>query len=1655
MTVRASDGTGNTGDLGVIVTVNNEDDPGTLTLPGIPEVGKAVTASLSDPDGSVSGVTWVWESSTDNSTWTAISGAASSSYTPVTGDVGSYLRVTASYTDGEGSGKSAQASTANAVVLLLPPVKPTGVAAAAGHEQVTLSWDDPGEASITGYEYHQMAEPAKLIASDGVAQDYFGWAVSVDGNTMVVGANGDDDGSVSDSGSAYVFVRPSGEDWSEASQIAKLTASDGARNDNFGISVSVDGDTIVVGASRVDTGTGSAYVFVRPSKGWANATETAKLTASDRAEADLFGRSVSMDGDTIVVGASKVDTGTGLAYVFVKPSAGWSNTTETAKLTASDRAANDEFGISVSVDGNTIVVGAYQDDGPTNSGSAYVFIRPAGGWANAPETAKLTASDRSSNDEFGRSVSVDRDTIVVGAHRDDGPNNSGSAYVFVRPNAGWVSATETAKLTASDGAASDYFGRSVSVDGDTIVAGAHQTDGPSDSGSAYVFIRPAGGWANAPETAKLTASDGAEADLFGISVSVDGDTIVVGAYQDDDGSVSNSGSAYVFVTSGWAQVGGSGANTVEYTVTGLDNGIEHTFGIRVVNDGGPGPVSASVRATPSNSPASFARDAVERMVAENTASGQPIDAAVTATDADNDTLTYSLSGTDPGSFDLNASTGQLQTKAALDYETKSSYTVVVSVHDVKDADGNADTSIDDTITVTITVTNEEETGTLDLFDSRPQVGAELEMELSDPDGSVSGITWVWESSSDRSTWTVISGATSESYTPVTGDVGSYLRVTASYTDGEGSGKSAQGAYANSVISLTLAPLGSTNLIEGAGGTTFTVTGANVPDGLTYELEFDLVGGASVADFSVTDSEDNALTVLGSGVFARVDLDEGAVGSGSFTWQFQISAISDSISESGERLRLVFISNVGDGPNSETITIRLIDGNSLPAFGEGANATRSTAENSAAGTSVGSAVTATDAEGDTLVYSLSGTDAGSFDLNASTGQLQTKAALDYETKSSYEVVVSVHDGKDIAGNADSSIDDTITVTITVTNEDEVPGVSGSAGVTYEEDRTDAVGTYSATDPEGANISWDLSGDDEGLFTITAGELSFLAQPDYENPGDVGGDNAYEVTVEASDGTGNTGTLDVTITVRNVDEAGALVLSMESPVEGSAVTASLSDPDGSVTGVTWVWENSSDNSIWTPISGAPSSSYTPVTGDVGSYLRVTASYADGHGPNKSAQASTANAVVIPPELAKPTGVAATAGDEQVTLSWDDPGEASINRYEYRQVAEPAKLTASDGAGRDEFGRSVSVDGDTMVVGAPGDDDSVGSAYVFVRPSGGDWSEASQVAMLTASDGASGDRFGNSVSVDGDTIVVGAQQDEVDDTTSGSAYVFVRPSTGWENAIETAKLTPSDGAENDQFGSSVSVDGEDVVVGAYRNDGSGSAYVFVRPSGGDWANATETAKLTASDGASGDRFGNSVSVDGDTIVVGAYLHDGSGANSGLAYVFVRPPAGWTSATETGKLTASDGAEYDAFGISVSVDGDTVVVGASKDDDRADNSGSVYIFEKSATGWSNVTETAKLTASDGAASDEFGYSVSVAGDTIVVGAYRDDHRRVGQDDDGYTTISTDVDSGSAYVFVRPATGWSSATETAKLTASDGAARDYFGYAVSVDGDAIVVGAY
>ncbi|MEL7160434.1 MAG: hypothetical protein AAFN92_06735 [Bacteroidota bacterium] len=408
----------------------------------------------------------------------------------------------------------------------------------------------------------------KIVAADRAVDDFFGFSVAIAGDYAVVGAVNKDGGT----GAAYAFTLNNGS-WT---QQTKLVASDQASGDNFGYSVAISGQTIVVGARTEDEdanaadtkiSAGSAYVFALDNGSW---VQRAKLVADDRASSDEFGYSIAISGQTIVVGARLEDEdanggnpqgNAGSAYVFALDNGSW---TQQAKLVANDRASLDQFGYSVAISGQAIVVGAINEDEDTNggdtksgAGSAYVFAQNNGSWT---QQAKLVASDRDSEDQFGYSVATSGQAIVVGARFEDEDanggdtkSNAGSAYVFAQDNGSW---TQQAKLVANDRTGNDEFGYSVAISEQTIVVGARLEDEDtnggdpkSNAGSAYVFALDNGSWT---QQTKLVASDRDSEDRFGISVAISGRTIVVGARREGEDAnggdtKDKAGSAYVFV----------------------------------------------------------------------------------------------------------------------------------------------------------------------------------------------------------------------------------------------------------------------------------------------------------------------------------------------------------------------------------------------------------------------------------------------------------------------------------------------------------------------------------------------------------------------------------------------------------------------------------------------------------------------------------------------------------------------------------------------------------------------------------------------------------------------------------------------------------------------------------------------------------------------------------------------------------------------------------------------------------------------------------------------------------------------------------------------------------------------------------------------------
>ena len=357
---------------------------------------------------------------------------------------------------------------------------------------------------------------------------------------------------------------------------------------------------------------------------------------------------------------------------------------------------------------------------------------------------------------------------------------------------------------------------------------------------------------------------------------------------------------------------------------------------------------------------------------------------------------------------------------------------------------------------------------------------------------------------------------------------------------------------------------------------------------------------------------------------------------------------------------------------------------------------------------------------------------------------------------------------------------------------------------------------------------------------------------------------------------------------------------------------------------------------------------------------------------------------------------------------------------------KLVPDDGATSDWFGKSVSISGNIAVIGSPNDDGNFagsGSAYVF-HFNGTEWVQ--QAKLLPSDGGGQGFNFGWDVSASGNAVLIGAYATDDNGNGSGAAYVFRFNGSEWH---EEAKLLPNDGDYGDNFGDSVSISGDTVVVGAYASDHvSGAAYIF-KFDGNQWS---ETEKLTPSDPSWYQSFGESVSISGNTVVIGANADDERGENAGAAYVFRFDGNAWTEQT---KLLASDGASFEYFGFCVGIAEDTVVIGAPFDDDNGLYSGSAYIFKFNGNQW---TEETKLLASDGEAWMTFGYSVATSGDSALISSWPE--------------ASNGATVGSGYLYSFDSGVW---TEEAQLQANDGVLGDFFGQSVALTNGAAIVGAF
>ena len=390
----------------------------------------------------------------------------------------------------------------------------------------------------------------------------------------------------------------------------------------------------------------------------------------------------------------------------------------------------------------------------------------------------------------------------------------------------------------------------------------------------------------------------------------------------------------------------------------------------------------------------------------------------------------------------------------------------------------------------------------------------------------------------------------------------------------------------------------------------------------------------------------------------------------------------------------------------------------------------------------------------------------------------------------------------------------------------------------------------------------------------------------------------------------------------------------------------------------------------------------------------------------------------------------------------------------IFQEGRLSASNAAAFEEMGSAVAISGSTIALGAPaasvnGHSYKQGAVYVFTKPAGG-WGSATQTAELSASDANTtgdingyGDELGASVAISGQTIVAGAVQATSGGIEfAGKVYVFVEPLGGWVNATQNAELGATDATKYNYLGTSLATDGTTVLVGDPSPQPpftAGEAYVFTKPGGG-WTSETETAKLTASDGATGDAFGRSVAISGNVAAVGALYAKATSPYQGAVYVYSRAEGkAWSEATQA-KLTASEGKEYETLGGSVALEGSTLVAGAPNNASPGSTPSAAYIFVKPGGGWANTSSpAARLTPSDPLSGEHFGGSVGLSGKTVVVASQ-------------FAAFGETAQQGAIYVYTEPGGGWASTSSATKISAAGGGLQQ--ASSAGVSGSTIVEGA-
>ena len=1500
----------------------------------------------------------------------------------------------------------------------------------------------------------------KLNASDKAVNDYFGSSVSLSGDTLVVGAEQEDPVGAADGGTVYIYTDHNKDgDWTDTGTIErKLNASDKASYDYFGSSVSLSGDTLVVGARSEDpagaTDGGTVYIYTDHNKDgdWTDTgTIEKKLNASDKASNDNFGSSVSLSGNTLVVGARSEDpagaTDGGTVYIYTDHNKDddWTDTgTIEKKLNASDKTAFDYFGYSVSLSGDILVVGAKFEDptGTAQGGTVYIYTdhNKDGDWTDTGTIEKkLNASDKAINDYFGSSVSLSGDTLVVGAEREDpdpiGAPNGGTVYIYTDHNkdGDWTdTGTIEKKLNASDKAKNDLFGSSVSLSGDTLVVGAEQENpaGAADGGTVYIYTdhNKDGDWTDSGFVeAKIQSTDKAAGDYFGWSVALDGTTAIVGAYAEghDVAGANNKSEA------GSAYLlTKSGNSWTQQKLVASDRQSSDRFGRSVAIDGNTAIVGAYLQdydASNANSKSSAGAAYIFTKSGSTWSQQQKL----VADDRDaSDHFGYSvaISGNTAivGAYNAGTSQHSHYNRGAVYLFTRSGSTWSQQAK-LEASDKRGDDHFGWSVALD---------GTTALVGAPNQDFDSSDRNYRADAGAVYVFTLF------NSTWTQQAKLVARDRAP-----------------GRGFGYSV-------ALEGDTALIGGLNRDHSINGSAYLFTRT----GYTWSQEAKLVPN----NYASHDAYGASVSFSGTTALVGAYLeDTGGFNAGSaylFTkigssWQQLAQVQPTDVASSDHFGRSVSLdgNTALIGANGEDTDAGAAYTFGVPVSGVCDNTKR---DGCASGTANDTVVVDTPTH---YRWQCDGSDGGS-DSGACqfsrTGVPGNEGYCTITNRISKEEVSRFNvDGVNVPiVGSDLAVQDAVYDLVCKYKKfaadgslDKWQSVSSApiAVKVLPQDVSEQNIVVTLASPvfseSGSTVSVSLP-------TGAAMVLVYRLHP--SSASQVGSGSLYKIFIDK-----DAVALDVDETIDEVKErlferaaqgkvsfitsgSGGIT---QSAVAGNTLVAIARTVDG-------VW---SKRAVYTPtaagVCGATRNSCVigtandsavadtdvyyqwrcdGVSGGVGSVICKVGKKANGVCNN-----AVRNGCV--------SGVAndAVVIDTSNYYRWRCDGTGGGSNSGICRVLKSVVTIASC----DETVQNGCVNGVANDDAIADDDTHYKWRCDGVR---GDIGPSCQILKTAVIAGvcnnavAAGCTTGT-LNTSAVQHTPGYYQWQCDGSGGGAnseTCFFARAAPA-----QQAKIQATDKAASDYFGWSVALDGNTAIVGAYAEDhdvagansksSAGSAYIFTK-SGSTWS---QQQKLVASDRRSGDYFGWSVAIDGNTAIVGAYLqgYDASNANSkssaGAAYIFTKSGSTWS---QQQKLVADDRDASDHFGYSVAISGNTAIVGAynaGTSQHSHYNRGAVYLFTRSGSTWS---QQAKLEASDKRGGDRFGWSVALDGTTALVGA---PNQNFDSSDRNYR-----AEAGAVYVFTLFNSTW---TQQAKLVARDRAPNRGFGYSVALEGDTALIG--